>query len=402
MELNKKNTKKILLVVAFGVLLHWGVQNFRQVLALLGLLLGLLLPFLVGGCIAFVLNILLTKVERWLFSPRLKNKLPPSVRRPIGLIATLALVVAIITIIFFLIVPELGRSIAVLKATIPSFVVRLQEISEQLAQRWPEIAGWLTMIELDWGKLTQNLWGFLQNGAGNLINSTIAIAASLFSGVVTMLLGVVFALYILAQKESLGAEATEILYAFLPAHRARRIMEVAALTNRTFASFVSGQLTESVILGLMFFVSMSILKFPFAMMISVLVGVTALIPIFGAFIGCAVGVFAILVQEPSKTLWFILLFLVLQQLEGNFIYPKVVGNSVGLPSIWVLVAVTVGGSAMGIVGMLIFIPLCSVLYALLRQSVSTRLRAKGIEPHHSPEKKPVEEVREQVDPPVDG
>ena len=205
-------------------------------------------------------------------------------------------------------------------------------------------------------------------------------AMSILGGLLTAVLAAVFSVYILLQKEKLGAQCKKLLYAFLPQERAGQALSIAALSSRTFASFLSGQCLEAVILGCLFFIAMSVLRFPYALMISVLVGFTALIPLFGAFIGCAVGAFMILIIDPMRALWFVILFLVLQQIEGNLIYPKVVGGSVGLPSIWVLVAVTIGGSTMGIAGMLLFIPLCSVLYALLRRTVYERLQKKEVPP----------------------
>lgn len=397
MELNKRSVKTLLGIVAFGVLLHWGLQNFSQIAGIFRLLFGLILPFLVGGCIAFILNTPMRRIEGWLFPAGKGGRAAAGLRRPVSITLTLLLVAGVLTVVTFLIIPELGRSMDTIRAGIPGFVSRAQEWSAQLSAKWPEIAQWLDALEVDWKEITQSLFGFLQNGAGSLLSSTISIAASIFSVVFTMILGMVFALYILAQKEKLAAGATNLLYAYLPACRADRVLEVARLTNRTFASFLSGQFTEAFILGMMFFVSMSVLGFPFALMISVLVGVTALIPVFGAFIGCFVGVFVIAIQDPLQALGFLVLFLVLQQIEGNLIYPKVVGNSVGLPSIWVLVAVTIGGSAMGVVGMLIFIPLCSVFYALVKESVARRLDTRGIRPAGAP-KRAAEPPREEAAP----
>lgn len=211
-----------------------------------------------------------------------------------------------------------------------------------------------------------------------VLNSTLDLASSIIGGVVGSVVAVVFAAYILLQKERLGRQFRQLLYAYLPEHHADRITEVGTLSYRTFSRFLSGQCLEAVILGCMFFLTMSILRFPYALTISVLITVTALIPIFGAFIGCIVGAFLILTVDPMQALWFVVLFLILQQVEGNLIYPHVVGSSVGLPSIWVLAAVTIGGSVMGIAGMLIFIPLCSVFYTLLRHSILNRLRARKI------------------------
>ena len=199
------------------------------------------------------------------------------------------------------------------------------------------------------------------------------------SGVFDFFVSFCFAVYILTQKERLGTQARMLLYAFAPRPRADRVVEVAGLAHRTFSKFISGQCTEAVILGSLFAVAMTLCRMPYVLLISVLIAFTALIPIFGAFIGCGVGAFLILVDDPIQALWFVVLFLCLQQIEGNLIYPHVVGSSVGLPSIWVLAAVTVGGSLMGIAGMLVMIPLASVCYSLLRATTHARLRSRGID-----------------------
>ena len=220
------------------------------------------------------------------------------------------------------------------------------------------------------------LKGILQNGAGNVLSTTVNVAASIFNGVVTAFLAIVFSFYLLTNKEKLGSQIKQLLYAVLKEEHADYIIRVGRMANKTFANFLSGQCVEAVILGSLFFVSMSILQFPYALMISVLIGFTALIPVFGAFIGCAVGAFLILLVSPIRAFWFIVLFLCLQQFEGNVIYPKVVGTSIGLPGIWVLAAVTIGGGVGGLVGVLLSVPVASVLYALLRRDVHKRLACK--------------------------
>ncbi|MEG1850041.1 MAG: AI-2E family transporter, partial [Oscillospiraceae bacterium] len=248
----------------------------------------------------------------------------------------------------------------------------------QLSAAIPELGAWLSTLVIDWDKLANAALSFLQNDMGNLLGSTVGVVASVFSGIFHGAMGFVFAVYLLLQKETLCRQCRKFVYAFFPMRWADSAVRVCLLSNRVFSSFLSGQCAEAVILGSMFFLAMSVTGFPYALMIGVLVGFTALIPIFGAFIGCGIGAFLIVMVSPVRAFWFIMLFLILQQLEGNFIYPKVVGGSVGLPSMWVLLAVTIGGSAMGIIGMLVFIPLVSVLYALLREAVNQRLAARAL------------------------
>ena len=212
-----------------------------------------------------------------------------------------------------------------------------------------------------------------------MLGSTFNVASTIIGTFTNFVIGLVFAIYLLLQKEKLGGQFKRVLYSFVPESKADYFLEICQLSSNTFSNFISGQCLEACILGLMFFVSMSLLHMPYAMIISMLIGVTALIPIFGAFIGCGVGVFLILIVSPIQALWFLVLFLVMQQIEGNLVYPHVVGNSVGLPSIWVLMAVTLGASTMGVLGMIINIPLFSIVYALLRQTVRRRLHEKGID-----------------------
>lgn len=235
-------------------------------------------------------------------------------------------------------------------------------------------------LEFDWNKIMDTGINFFKNGAGSVVNSTITAAKSIVSGLTTFFIAFVFAIYILLQKEKLGVQAKKVLFAFVRRGRAEATVEVLSLTYNTFSSFLTGQCVEAVILGSMFAVSMTILKLPYALLVGVLIAFTALIPIFGAFVGCGVGAFLIFMVDPMKALIFVVLFLVLQQVEGNLIYPHVVGNSVGLPSIWVLAAVSIGGSLMGVVGMLIFIPIVSVVYALFREIVYLKLKKNQIDP----------------------
>lgn len=231
---------------------------------------------------------------------------------------------------------------------------------------------------MDWDKILDGVAAFFKNGAGSVLDTTMSAAKSIISSVTTFFIAFVFSCYILLQKEKLRVQVQKIFYAYLPGKIVEKILDICSLTYRTFSSFLAGQCVEALILGMMFLVAMWILRLPYALLVGVLIAFTALIPIFGAFIGCVVGAFLILMVDPVKALTFVAMFLVLQQVEGNLIYPKVVGNSVGLPSIWVLAAVSIGGSLMGVVGMLVFIPLVSVVYILFRGDVYKRLEKKGI------------------------
>ncbi len=377
MELNQKTMKKLFLLIGFGVILYWALQNIAMLGGILGALLGLLAPFLLGGCIAFILNVPMRRIEEALFSK--KGKLQ-KLKRPVSLVLTLLLLIAVIAIVFGLIIPELGSSFVMLKENVIRFLANFEQqhpaFLDQFVSYLPTAQ---ELANFNWEELAQKVLSFLSSGAGSLINSTVNVASRIFSGLTTFFLGFVFAMYLLMQKETMSKTSKRLLYAFLPETKADRILSIARLSSRTFSSFLSGQCLEAVILGTLFFIAMTIFRFPYALMVSVLIAVTALIPVFGAFIGCVVGAFMILMTGGFiQTLWFVVMFLILQQLEGNFIYPKVVGSSIGLPPLWVFAAVTLGGSAMGVAGMLLFIPLCSVLYALLHESVERRLKEKNV------------------------
>ena len=378
MEWNSKSAKTLFALVGFGVLLFWGLENLPLLGSIFGWIFALLAPFILGGAIAFVLNVPMKKIEGFLF-PKANQK-QEKYKRPVSLVLTLLLLILLIAVIFGLIIPELGSSFVLLKDNVIRF---LDTFEEQHPAFLNEFVAMLPTAEelkaINWEELANKTIGFLGSGAGSFINSTVNVASRIFSGLFTFFMGFVFSIYLLVQKETMARQARKLLYAYLLEDISDRIVSIAKLANRTFSSFLSGQCLEAVVLGLLFFIVMTVFRFPYALMISVLIAVSALIPVFGAFIGCVVGAFMILMTDGlMKMLWFIAVFLVLQQLEGNLIYPKVVGNSVGLPSIWVFAAVSIGGSAFGVVGMLVFIPLCSVLYALLKDSVNLRLKERKI------------------------
>lgn len=374
MDLNKDNMKKIMLLILFAVLLLVGVQRFDVVIGTVRGFISLISPFILGGCIAFIMNVPMRVIERNLFrSEKLKR-----IKRPISILLTLIAIVGVIFIVMFIILPELARTIVLLGDSITEFPKKVQEQVTDLVNKYPEIQSYLGKYEVDWNTIGKSAVGFVQGFTSGLFNSTIGVVSSIVSGVANFIIGFVFAIYILAQKENLTKQCKEIIYSIFPEQRGDKIIAVFHLAENTFANFLSGQVTEAVILGCMFFITMTIFKFPYALLVGVLIAFTALIPIFGAFIGCIIGAFLILMINPIQALWFVVLFIILQQIEGNLIYPHVVGGSVGLPSIWVLVAVTLGGNLMGIAGMLIFIPLCSVLYALSRVSIGNELTRRGI------------------------
>ena len=383
MELNRDTMRKLIFLIVLIFLLFACAQNVGVLLTGVRLFVGILSPFLVGGAIAFILNVPMHFLENKPLRPLRDSKSLKKLSRPAALLLTLLLVVLVILILLLVIIPQLGESLESLGLAIQAAFPRFIDWAEDLFVNNPDIGAWLNAqfkeLTFDWNTLLNRAAEFLRDSVGGVLNITISTVRSLISGVASAFIAFVFACYILLQKEKLGRHFRKALYAILPRPAAEKTMSVASLSYRIFSSFITGQCIEAVILGTMFFVVLSSLKIPYALLIGCLIAVTALIPIVGAFIGCAVGAFLLLMVSPGKALLFIVLFLVLQQIEGNLIYPHVVGSSVGLPSIWVLMAVTLGGSLMGVAGMLLFIPLTSVAYALFRDFVNRRLRERGIQ-----------------------
>lgn len=378
MNLNKENMRKLRELILFTVIILIALWNYKLLFEWAGAAFRIILPFLLGGGIAFVLNIPMSFLEEKIFGNRhLKDKkIVKKLARPVSLIMTLAIVIGVIVLVMFVVIPELTRTVVSLGRTIQTFIPEAQEFLEEIFTDNKEIGAWLAELNLDVDKLTDQAVSFFQNGAGDILNSTMSAIGSIVSGVTTFVIAFVFSCYVLLQKEKLSVQVKKVVYAFFPERRCEWLFEVAGLASKAFSSFFTGQCVEALILGCMFFIVMSILNMPYTLLVSVLIAFTALIPIFGAFIGCFVGAFLILMVDPMKMLVFVVTFLILQQIEGNLIYPKVVGSSVGLPSIWVLAAVSIGGSLMGIVGMLIFIPIVSVVYTLFKASVYKHLRKK--------------------------
>lgn len=382
MELNQENIRKIKEIILFTAVIIVCLWKYETVLDILFFLLNILTPFILGGAIAFVLNVPMNFVQRHLFKEeRIRNrKVSQKLARPVSMVLVLIAVFGIVAIVMFILIPQLGETFANLGRSIQAFIPPLQEWAARLFNDNKEIMDTVNNLEFDWNKIMDTGINFFKSGAGSVVDSTITAAKSIVSGLTTFFIAFVFAIYILLQKEKLGVQAKKVLFAFVRRGRAEATVEVLSLTYNTFSSFLTGQCVEAVILGSMFAVSMTILKLPYALLVGMLIAFTALIPIFGAFIGCGVGAFLIFMVDPMKALIFVVLFLVLQQIEGNLIYPHVVGNSVGLPSIWVLAAVSIGGSLMGVVGMLIFIPIVSVVYALFREIVYLKLKKNQIDP----------------------
>ena len=379
MDLSNLSIKKIRELIVFTALLVVALWKFDVVLDVLKTIGQIIFPFILGGAIVFVINVPMSFLEKKIFeNVKKENKAVRKLARPVSLLLTIVLVVGVIALVMIGVIPQLTKTMGSLMINITDFIPQIKIWIRDFFHDNREIMKLVDQVQFNPDQAIR--WGIslLGNGAGNMMNTTMSAVGSVVSGLATFFIAFSFACYVLFQKEKLHVQIRKVLFAFLPKQKADAFLKVCSLTYRTFANFLTGQCLEAVILGCMFVVTLSILRMPYALLIGVLIAFTALIPIFGAFIGCAVGSFLIFMVSPKQAIIFIIVFLVLQQIEGNLIYPHVVGESVGLPSIWVLAAVTIGGNLMGIVGMLVFIPLLSVVYTIFRKVVYQRLKKRHI------------------------
>jgi len=382
-NLTKENVKKICGIILFTVVVLVIVQNYEKVGNAIGLLWGIIFPFVLGGIIAFILNIPMRAIEKLLFKS--KNGKQKKYARPLSMIITFLLVIGVIAGVILIVVPQIGGTVRELTKSAEAFFPKVQKWAEDMFSNNTQIHDWIASLQFNTDKLMDTAINFLQNGAGNVLNGTFTAAKAVVSGITAFFIGLIFAFYLLAKKETLQRQVNMFMQAALPEKIVNKITYVAKLSNETFSNFITGQCLEALILGTMFFVTLSIIRLPYALLIGVLIAFTALIPIFGAFIGCIVGAFLMIMVSPMKALIFVIVFIVLQQIEGNLIYPKVVGGSVGLPSLWVLAAVTIGSSLMGVAGMLFFIPFTSVIYTLVREWTYKRIEQKKTKENNNDE-----------------
>lgn len=378
MGFDKVKIKQICQVILYVAALILLLMYSEVVFAGIKLAIGFITPFLIGGAIAFILNIPMNAIEKKLLK-RWKGKSADKLKRPVSMILALLFIIGIVILVIVAVVPQLKNTITTLGLKVTPFFQNVLSWLEKLTTDYPLLAekiAELEQIEFNWDAIISTVSGFLSNGVGSMVGSTVNVASNIIGGVANVFIAFVFSFYILSQKEKLQNQACRILSAYASERVERNVREVCHRLYVNFTNFICGQCLEAVILGCLFVIFMTIFRMPYAIMIGTLIAFTALIPIVGAFIGCFVGAFMILIDNPMQAVWFVVMFLIIQQLEGNLIYPRVVGNSVGLPSIWVLVSVSVGGSLWGVVGMLIFIPLMSTIYSLLRDDVNRRNAGK--------------------------
>lgn len=377
LKIDKKTGKYVFFAVIACILFAWLLNETERVQTVFGVIKSVLSPFIIGSVLAFIINVPMRGYEKLL--RRLKSA---KVRRVIALTLTVLSVLLVLTLVFLLLIPQVGETAETFINRVPAFVSNLQGEITAFLDEHPQALEWLNEYTnfdaADVSGFIEKIVDWGGNFAVTVLEGTFSAVGSLASTMMNVVIGIAFALYCLFQKELLARQGRRLLYAFFPEKFGDKVVRIMRLSNSTFSNFLTGQCLEVCILGVMFAISMAIFQMPYIPLVSVLVAVTAFIPVVGAFVGCIIGALFILVDNPMQAVWFVVMFLVIQQIENNLIYPRVVGTSIGLPGMWVLVAVAVGGEFMGVAGMFLMIPLFAVMYTLMREIVKKRLNKRGI------------------------
>lgn len=387
MHIEKKTLRNVFIGVISCIVLYWILHETKRALAIYNLIKGIFAPFVIGACLAFILNVPMRGIESLLV--KIKK---PVLRRLVAVLLTFVAVLLVLSLVLWLLIPQLIDTVQSLIPKLYTFAGEAEKKFMSFLQTNPEVMEWVSANTdfkgMDWASLAKQAISMIGTSVSAIMNSAFSALGSITGGIFDGVIAIVFSIYCLFQKETLARQGRKLLYAFLPEKFSDGVVRVLRLTNATFSNFLSGQCIEVCILGAMFAISMAIFQMPYIPLVSVLVAVTAFIPVVGAWIGCVLGAFFILVANPMQAVWFILMFVILQQIENNMIYPRVVGTSIGLSGMWVLVAVSVGGELFGVVGMFLMIPVASVIYVLLRETTHKHLAKKEISPEKLQEQPP--------------
>lgn len=374
-NLSLKKFTQCVLVVA---LVYLAVVYLPEILGFGGVIWGAASPLIIGCVMAYVLNILLVRLEK-IYFPGSQKLIVQKSRRPVCIILSFVILFAIMLLVINVVLPEVTSSLTLIAQEIPRVWEECRAWMIMHADYIPVIQQYLEQAEFDWTVSLKKAFDAMASSAGDMLNSAVGIATSAFGIITKTVIGLIFALYLLFGKETLHAQGLKIMRAYLKPTQKEKVLYVLRTVHEAFSSFIVGQCMEAVILGVLCAIGMTILGLPYAVMTGTIIGVSALIPVVGAYIGGALGAFMIFTVDPAKMLVFLIFLVVLQQLEGNLIYPRVVGNSIGLPGLWVLAAVTIGGGVMGVTGMLIGVPLSAALYKLFANHVNQKLELKDQE-----------------------
>ena len=368
MNINKKSERQIIRLIIFSGIVLWAVFNYKIFIDFVSFVIKLFLPLIVGIAIAFIINVPMKQIERKVFNiDKRKHK---KMIRVISLVLSIVIIFGVIGLILFLVIPELISAINMVGQTIPKDFTWVNDIANKLSDLYPSLEQYIKEID------TKSLIETSINSAGNFVTVIIGFLSSLISRIIIFFIGFILSIYILLDKENLARQCNKLMTAFVSDDVRNNVIKVVKLSNTTFTNFITGQCLDAILIATLLFIVMSVLHIPYALIIAVLFAVTALIPYIGAFIALAVGVLLIAVTNPIMSLWYVIIFFTLQQLDENFTYPKIVGKSVGLPALWALLAALIGGSVFGFIGVIISIPLSSIIYALFREYVNERIEKK--------------------------
>jgi len=378
LEINKKTLRRIIFGAIACIVVYWLLHETERVKGFFGIISDMLAPFILGGVLAFVLNVPMRAIENGLLKKMTNN----TWKRVVAVVLTFVALILVLTLVFWLLIPQIVETINSLLPNMRTFFLELRESGSAFLNNNPQLLNWLkentNYSSIKWDNVAEKLLGALGSSTSAIIGSVFSIIGTVFKEVFNALIAIVFCVYCLFQKETLVRQGRKLVYAFLKEKTADGVVRILRLTNATFSNFLSGQCVEVCILGAMFAVCMAIFRMPYIPLICVVISITAFIPIVGAWTGCVLGAFLIFVQDPMLAIWFVVLFVVLQQIENNLIYPRVVGTSVGLSGMWVLLAVAVGGKIMGVIGMFLMIPITSVLYAVAKEITNKKLSLKAV------------------------
>lgn len=371
----KKNWNRILGLLLVVVLVYWAVNNISMLQNLLSLISSAFMPFIVGGALAFILNLPMKIIEDLLVRWTGKFK---KWYRIISIIVSLLIVGIFIYGLIFLVIPDLQQTITSFIEVVPSTIRNVINAATDFINNNPDIVEYVQELDIDFNNLQQQAISTVQSFASGIIGSTFSIISTTIGSVVTLFIALIFAIYVLSMKEALVRQIKKLVYGLWSLRWANYLVNVGKKANEIFSNFVGGQILEAIILGVLVYIGMTIFNFPYSLSVSAVTGALALIPIYGAFLGGFVGFVLISVVSFSQAIWFVVFIIVIQQLEGNIIYPRVVGNSVGLPGIWVLMVVSVGGTLFGLVGMLVAVPTVSLIYSLVSATINHRLDERNL------------------------
>lgn len=369
---------KMMGVIFASILFFVIISNLGIVLGAVKKVTDVFLPLTLGLAIAFIVNMPLKFFENKLFGKltRKDGKIWRKIKRPICLILSFAVFLSVIIVLLSFVIPEFIK-------TCEKFFVALPAAMTNITAT---VSGWLDALHLsslgpiniDWSSISTWALDIIGKNQEVITSGALGFVTGLFTSLINIILAVVFSVYILASKEALGRLMKSFIYSIMRRERAKKLISLVVLSNKAFSGFISGQCIEVLLIGILCFIGMLIFKMPYAIMVSCIIAFTAFIPVFGPFIGTAIGAFLILIESPVKALWFVVFIIILQQLESNIIYPKIMGKHVGLPGIWVLISVTIGGGLFGIIGIITSVPICSVLYTLFDRWIKRRLEERNI------------------------